>query len=110
MGRIWIGGDTRIAMNQIVLCAGKQSQIQDSQTGASELEKARVRGQLAVGPGSTPGAGLEGLGRDPAGRGQEEGRDAAGTFLSVALDSAPKGLFFPSFAKHFSAIGNNLNV
>lgn len=34
-------------------------------------EKARLPGQVAQGPGGAPRGGLEGLGRDPAGWGQE---------------------------------------
>lgn len=65
-------------------------------------EKASVGGQLALGPGSAPGVSLEGLGRDPAGWGQEVGRDGCRDFSSLVLDSVSlKELFFLSFAKHF---------
>lgn len=38
-------------------------------------------GQLALGPSQALGVGLEGLGRDPTGWGQEEGRDDCRDFF-----------------------------
>lgn len=63
--------------------------IQSQSSRASALEKARVRGQLALRPGN---AGS--LGRDPAGWGQEGGRDGYRDFFSVVLNSAPKDYYF----------------
>lgn len=66
---------------------------------------------VGSGPGHALGVGLEGLGRDPTGWGQEGERDGCRDFFSVVLYSVcPQRLFFPSFAKHFSEMGNNLNV
>lgn len=57
---------------------------------------------------AAPGDGLEGLGTDPVGRGQE-GEDR-GFFFAVLDSVCPKRLFFPSFAKYLSEMGNNLNI
>lgn len=50
-------------------------------------------------------------GQRPCGMGSGRGKDGCRDFFSVVLDSVyPRRLFFPSFAKHFSEMGNNLNV
>lgn len=60
----------------------------------------------SLGPAG-PGDAVEGLGRDPTGWGQEGERDGCRDIFSVVLDSVfPQKLFFPSFAKHFSEMGN----
>lgn len=68
------------------------------------------KGQLALGPGAVPGKVCEGLGRELTGGGQE-GEPWLRGLVSVVLDFAyPKRLFFPSFAKYFSEMENNLSV
>lgn len=83
---------------------------QDALSRASAQEKARARGQLALGLGSAPGVGLEGLGRDPAGRGQEEGKDTVGTFCLLPWILPPNHCSFLHLPNIFSEMENNLNV
>lgn len=67
-------------------------------------EQRQSRRPVGPGPRQCSGSGLQGLGRDPIGWGQEGERAdrARGDFFSVVLDSVcPQRLFFPSSAKHF---------
>lgn len=106
------GVGIELPLHQIVFCAGKRSQGQERPPRTSSLggETSEVEASwlwaLAVFQGSSgrPGQRPHGIGSGRGTRWLQE-------LFSVVLDFAyPKRLFFPSFAKYFSKLENNLNV
>lgn len=101
------GAGIQLPLHQIVFCAGKRSRGRETPTRTSAFRGERPAGS---GPWRCSREGLEGLGRQLTGGGQE-GEPRLRGLVSVVLDFAyPKRLFFPSFAKYFSEMENNLSV
>lgn len=67
-------------------------------------------GQLALGPGSALGEVWEAWAETPQGRVRKGKKVTAGTFSLLFWTLWAQSLFFSSLAKHFSEMGNNLNV
>lgn len=102
------GSASELPLDQTVFCWKKISGPgKTDQSLCPFMGKRQSWRPIGPGPWQCSGSGLEGLGRDPIGWGQEGERDDCRDFFSVVLDSVcPKKLFFSSF----SEMRNNVNV
>ena len=87
MVRLWLGLGPQIAPIRLCFVLGKDPRARKTCPLSLSLGNVSAGGQLALGPSRGLGVGLEGLGRDPTGWGQEGGRDDCRDFFSVVLGS-----------------------